>query len=790
MLKPSTTFRLKSHPDKLLYDHLKAVGRGSVDRVSGYRFLSEKGYDELARMSWIVGVSHDFGKSTPYFQRKLDSGKGCKLSWHSDLSSLFCYYALNNEQSEDLAAIGYLAVRRHHGNLKDVHGEEDRRDSLDLELIGNQVASLKRETNGFRASDELKLIYSDLLPETDVEKFLLTNMEMLWREVRRGLRRLAEGNDLSAYFRTLIIYSVLQDADKSDAGNTIQPPRVRQPKYEYMEHYREEKFTGKMTLLANAREKAYKDVLQNLWQKPHDRLFSITLPTGYGKTLSGMGVSLSLRDISIEEGMQPRIIYALPFLSIIDQNGETIKGIFRTVIKREPYTNELLIHHHLADLTYHYGGDGSETEGIDLPNSLFLSEGWNSEVIITSFEQLFSTLVTNKKGMLRKFHRIPGSIIMLDEVQAIPAKYWDPISKSLEYLSKELGCRIILMTATKPHMLRRATELACAVEPIERVRYLYHGRTTLEEFVNKALEGPEKRKLLILNTINESREVYLTIKSRLCKDNNLIDDGFVMCSGSRLFYLSSAVLPSERLQRIKSIKDGNDAIIVSTQVVEAGVDIDTDVVFRDFAPLDSIIQSAGRCNREANNSVSDVHIFDIIEPMNKRSYSSYVYDSVLLDVTRTVLGEPSTIREKDVLEKLDLYYEEVSKRVSQDNLIDHLKGLNFNELAKFSLIEDYGSLQVFLPYNDEAADLLSHLLNPPSKDQGTKYFSDPTYKTTLEHAIVTIRKPKEIQEILNLPDIPSTSLKYVPKDQLGVWYDPEIGFEASKEASVQCQIIG
>lgn len=411
-----------------------------------------------------------------------------------------------------------------------------------------------------------------------------------------------------------------------------------------------------------------------------ERKFSITLPTGFGKTISGLASAFSIRaKIEQELGYSPRIIYSLPFLSIIDQNAEVIRKIILSSptllasvssrnntssnIQSEPHyditastipSNIFLVHHHLADKSYILRGKGEdEEESINYRSSVFLIEGWNSELVITTFVQFFESIITNKKNMLRKFNNIVGSLIILDEIQAIPPKYWDGVNRALSYLCEKLGCWVILMTATRPMILKESRELTDWRKYLfeDRVTYSFrqgHSVEDVADLIFEKLRSDKRNKedidngvriLAILNTIGESKEVYNILKNRLSHEynNNPSVDKDGICNyfnnGDNteqellLLYLSSTVLPRTRLSRILKIKEKSKAskVVISTQVVEAGVDIDMDIVIRDFAPLDSIVQSAGRCNRNAHqDKTGQVIIFKLKDEINDHEYCRYI----------------------------------------------------------------------------------------------------------------------------------------------------------------------
>jgi len=179
------------------------------------------------------------------------------------------------------------------------------------------------------------------------------------------------------------------------------------------------------------------------------KIYSLNLPTGMGKTLIGLSFALKLKDKLKQNDIMPRIVYALPFLSIIDQNS----NIFEEVIKSNGISADsklLLRHHHLSDVYYKIDEDELEPDKAEI-----LIEGWNSEIIITTFMQLFHTIITNKNRGIRKFHRLANSIIILDEVQSIPTRYWALMRKIFDVVTEMLNAHLIISTATEPFMFDR-----------------------------------------------------------------------------------------------------------------------------------------------------------------------------------------------------------------------------------------------------------------------------------------------------------------------------------------------
>lgn len=803
-------FKLKSHPspEGTLLRHLHRVGNACKKKIQFYEDNLKPKYDLIgfSNAAYIIGITHDFGKATSYFQNMLNNRAAKSIySRHSNLSSLFTYYSTQKllPQRNDLWGISYVVVRRHHGDLRNLLNIEADLNNFDLEILERQISDIATtKADGFSSSAELRCIYSKLLPQLNIDEFLKKDINCLIYEIRQNLKSIVKSMKFDNYFLLLSLYSALQEADKSDAANIGIPVRSKNISLDMVSNYRERSFRFQSSKMSRLRDNAYRELLSTIRTSnlQNERIFSITLPTGFGKTIAGLACAMWIRsEIEQKLGYSPRIIYSLPFLSIIDQNAEVIREILSSFGTVKVPSNIFLIHHHLADTTYKMTGQDEEQESIDLKSSIFLIEGWNSEIVITTFVQLFQSLITNKKGMLRKFNNISGSIIILDEVQAIPAKYWNVVDRVLNQLCNEFGCWVILMTATKPGILGKNKELA-NLESYkyydDRINYTFRNEQSLEEIADIILSNIKSRGrvLAVLNTIGESKELYRMVKSRLegvFGDSQIDQDGICVYNNSiQLVYLSSSVLPKTRHQRILRIKNANvKTVVVSTQVVEAGVDIDMDCVIRDFAPLDCIVQSAGRCNRNARSRVlGDVMVFTLKDGLNDRDYCTYVYDHILLSITKDItFNIGSSLAERKMLEHVGEYFQRVYDAKSQEPIADHMAKLNFDNVAEFKLIENYESIQVFMEVDVEAKQ--ARIQIETNEDLSGRMNLIPKLKEALNNNTITVRKPKEIDVAEILPKIQGTEIRFISLDELDKWYDQETGLDLRLSVAIERRII-
>jgi CRISPR-associated endonuclease/helicase Cas3 len=312
-------------------------------------------------------------------------------------------------------------------------------------------------------------------------------------------------------------------------------------------------------------------------------IYSLTVPTGGGKTLASMGFSLKHAS---RNGCK-RIIYAIPFTSIIEQNAE----VFRKALGDK------------AVLEHHSNIDYDRYESTEREIYKLASENWDAPVIVTTNVQFFESLFSNKPSHCRKLHNLANSIIVLDEVQTIPDEYLKPCLLALQCLVRDYGATIVLCTATQPALdfawpdKNSVTEIisepAALFADLRRVEIIKLVQIDNDYLAGNLLEN--KQVLYIVNTKRRALQIYESIRS-----------------SSDTYHLSTYMCPihrSETLNRIRdALRNNKPCTVISTQLIEAGVDIDFPVVFRDIAGIDSIAQAAGRCNREGKLDKGLVYI--------------------------------------------------------------------------------------------------------------------------------------------------------------------------------------
>jgi len=763
-----------SHPGKPLKTHLKEVGELIFNALNSTPFsfpFPKEIYCEVGR---LVGYYHDFGKATTFFQKYLNEqnlGKKAKLKAqeetnHSLLSAVATYFAVNEmlkkeslKESNDffdfLPVASFLAVRRHHTELEPAFE--------DLRLGDKEV--LKRQIEHLHV-DSLKF-----LPYKDK---VLNNLHLFPNSWPLGkitlLKWFRKNYGLLPHLIFYLLYSLLLDADKHEVVLGKDFYRKKLP-FDLVSSYRKKKrFDNPQDGISSFRNKIYSQVLVQLGDKSliNNHIFSLTAPTGAGKTLIVLDFALKLRRRLIKEkGFLPRIIYALPFLSIIDQNAQVLEDVIRSA-GLEPSSDLMIVHHHLSDYSYktvesEYGPGESEV----------LIEGWNSEFIITTFVQLFHTLFTNKNRAIRKFNKIAGSIVILDEVQSFPHKYWLLFREAAESIARHLNTYFILVTATQPAIFEHKRELLPRNECYFRLfeRYCVKVNTKPQDLNNfskellSRLKVDKKSALIVLNTIKAAKCFYNIIKDELRR------------LGFETYFLSSHIVPKERLRRIKLIRSSlNLKVIVSTQIVEAGVDIDLDLVVRDLAPLDSIIQVAGRANRNLKKPKAEVEVI-CLKDDNNRHFYSYIYDPFLIYSTREILLHGEEFPESSLLSLTKLYFDKVKRRMSDDeskSILQSLFKLNYTDMSRFHLIEEEGEkVDIFVEIDSEASQVWQNFLeirNIKNFYERKKIFKG--LKANFYQYVISISVKRATK---NLPP-EVCGMRFISRGQIEEFYDFETGF--------------
>lgn len=812
-------FRSHNDPEKLLSKHLKEVYE-FANIILKNTPINSKYKSDVQTLCKVSAISHDFGKYTSFFQEYLDDHSfQSDLKQHSFLSALFGSFLLSKVK-EDVnislpfaELIIYVAILHHHGNLRMVSEDVVSKrkiisgDPYDLlprvKIMEEQIKDIKKNYISIKQDYDPVLVLVKLAGKEVIKEFLdswievMGNIDKQLYRFKREVKK-EEGISQEVYYYLLLIYSILLNSDKYSAANITLQPRLDIPA-SLVDDYRKKEFDTTAKEGVNGwRNSIYDTVMKKIHELRPDlnklNIFTLTAPTGSGKTLLSLSVAYKWRYwIKEERGVTPRIIYALPFTSIIDQNELVIQKLLEQLSNfRENQHRYLVKHHHLSTIKYRQ--DNSE---LPVNQSLLLIENWESEIVVTTFIQLFYTLIGYENKVLKKFHQIAGSIVILDEIQNIPVEYWPLLREVLEKMSKLFSCKFLLLTATQPLIFEKGKTIELLeneeiknsdfFKRMERVslqvltngvRFSFEAEEWLQLFKGKFEDG--KNYLAIFNTINTSVNIY--------KDLN----PWLKAKGYKVYYLSTNIIPMERKNRIKraihEIKNGVKVVVVSTQVVEAGVDLDFDIVYRDLGPLDSIIQAAGRCNRNGHlnktGKLGEIRVTPISR--NGTLESIYVYKGIHTSIAKSILPSKA-ISEHQFIDLIAEYYQRIKAQKCSDEsykIIDAIKCLRFSNKEKtnqslvsdFILIpENHNLVDVFVERDEEASNVWEQYLTKVVHERDFKKRFEANLQLKSDLSKYVISAPIKVVRNLVDEDFNKTRKIRIHRDVINQYYNSNFG---------------
>ena len=565
----------------LLKQHLKAVAK-----MTG-NFASEFGNKDWGE---LLGVLHDLGKYLPAWQVYLRRNSGFDTEahieeinnrpTHSTAGAVFIYDKLKNHPIARLIAYG---IAGHHTGLPDAE-PPSAGNALSTRLFRNLLMPELNidELQVIREITEVKEIIGVNLPKTVPLK--MVNLEQQKEHMHLWVR---------------MLYSCLVDSDFLDTEYFMDPDKNCLRGKSYSIALLKQKFDDFMmrkpsdSPINKVRNNILKECINKAALQPG--LFSLNVPTGGGKTLSSMAFALNH---AIKHNKK-RIIIAIPYTSIIEQTAKVFKygtdndGEIeeRRVCGEMLFGEDNVIEHH-SNLE-----PDKETS-----NNRLAAENWDAPIIVTTNVQLFESLFACKSSQCRKLHNIVNSVVILDEVQMLPPEFLRPILSVLNGLVEYFGVTVVLMTATQPSITGRIGSDANTFNGLQNVTNIIENPNSLAKIFSRIeIELPDN--LDIRMDWNTIASKLISYEQVLCIVNSRKDCRKLYALMPRgTFHLSAYMCGEHRSEIISEIKkrlrENAPIRVISTQLIEAGVDIDFPVVYRAMAGLDSIAQAAGRCNRE------------------------------------------------------------------------------------------------------------------------------------------------------------------------------------------------
>lgn len=655
------------------YAHTREDGERQTVKahLTGVSEKAEKfSVDLLKPIAKKASLYHDIGKYALNFQKRLDDDKvkfshaACGAIEYKDLA----------DKNDCFAPLMEYCIAGHHTGLMDGGTRADNSDSPTLS------GTLKRE-NEYTGENDYSAYTTEInfATLTQEERTPLYNELLSTKDPTERIERYA--------FFTKYVFSCLTDADFLDTEIFCNENVERGMSGDF------EKALDKLNRelsdmpsdnpLRQARSRIQQQAFDNSVNKSHISI--LDMPTGSGKTLCSLKLAL--------ESGKKRIIYVIPYTSIIEQTANKFEKMFGDVLP--------VLQHHS---NYSYDGN-TEEEKKTAEKLKRTCENWDAPLIITTSVQFFQSIYHYKGSALRKLHNLRDSVIVFDEIHLIPTELLRPCLKAVGYITKYLNSEALFLSATMPDYSKLFDKFLPDVNynklVTDRTNFKYFkkceykdmGRTTLETIAENASRC--KNALIVVNTKKTAAELY-----------NLVQ--------GEKYHLSANMTPAHRSRVIEAVRNklenGEHITVVSTSLVEAGVDLDFNTVFRQLSGLDSILQAGGRCNREGKDDKGYVYVFDIDETYRKGSDLS-----MRINKTKGLLEKYQDITSYDCIKE---YYDGIfdfnQSRIAENSIAKYNEQSNSFDRQGLMLPYSIPFRSYAMQFEYISADTISIVIDDPN----------------------------------------------------------------------------
>ena len=606
-----------SHPNKLLENHIKNMISPDDDKLGKQ-----------------VKLFHDIAKLKNNFQIYIRDTSNDKLDKkHSLLSAYF--FLLNSKFDEISTLFGFLAIVSHHGNV------------VNLMMLAREANKFFKNQKELEQWDEVAgaakniKIYSEL--STKKDEFLDRAEKLRQYLVLSQYRHKFTYEDF-INFKSL--YSNLIYSDKFEAIFSMPKQESKDIPIDVLE-------SDIQSLPPNEKRDAFRNFVLNNFDKER-KLFTLTAPTGYGKTLTALNFALKFN--------KSRIIYALPFTSIIDQTYDIVAKIYKN--------SDILVSkaHHKTTID-----EENLTKEDRYSKIKFLMESFSGEINVTTLYQLIFALFGNKNKDNVKFNQLKNSVVIIDEAQAIPYNFRKDFILLCEIISQRLGTIFIFMSATMPVIKSENFKEISNLDYFSKQDRYVIKRLDIggeDELLEKICEAAsDKNTLVVVNTIKKAQELFAKLRDKF-----------------NCFCLNGYMYDDHKRTTIEAVKCAIDKskidplaikiLLISTQSIEAGVDLDFDIGFREVSPISSIIQTAGRVNRHFGATRGELYVFPEIS-----KFTNLIYGD-LYKVSGAILSDlkQKEVRESEILEISNLYFQKISNQLENLHIKSEIEKLEFENI--------------------------------------------------------------------------------------------------------------
>lgn len=683
-------------------------------------------------ISYILGILHDIGKSSSKFQDKIRNDTAAKVD-HSTpgaycvdiLAEKFCYNnKIDNEfLFENFNEILKYVIEAHHGIFDTVRKDED---------SGKYYSVIENRILKYRDNEEAEIAnyFEDIKERFKLEEKYSAAFKEYINSIDKIKAKDYDEFRIYRFFYIRLFISILKSADIYDTINAtdtvVERMEITDDLRDELVNKLEEKSAsfGKPKKKINEIRQKISNEAKESGKKYDVGIYRLDIPVGGGKTISSMRYACH----NLKAKKKDRIIYLTSYLSVLEQNAAEIKSIFGKE------NTEYILEHHSNIVE-----DETVRDDNEISKKTYFIETWDDFVVLSTTIQFLNTLIKDKSSNIRRFDSLINSIIIIDEVQSLPLKVTYIFNMAMNFLKCVMDANIVLCTATQPPY---------GLEDIKyRIRYGdLQGRNadivTLENNERELFKRVECRKMkddneyVTLEEIAESiREnkglstlIILNTKKAVKKLYDLLDD-------NSIYYLTTYLCAKHRLKIIREIKEklkNNEKIIcISTQLIEAGVDVDFDRVIRSYAGIDSIIQASGRCNREGRYDIGYLDLAYLHESEENIGKLKEIKDKKT--ITESIMNKRTGVFDIDELSKafFERYYRnntyEMNYVIKNISLIDMIvKGAaagrklrldkkikicqQFKKISKEFNVIDNNTVGVIVPYDDTANDLIEELI--------------------------------------------------------------------------------
>ena len=636
---------------------------------------------EMKDIVYRIGLYHDIGKYQESFQKRI-RGADIRIE-HSACGA----QAIGQNDSSPAGLLMEYCIAGHHSGIPDGGFPNDTSQSLSL------YGRMKREFEDFSRYKE-ELVRDGLNDKGWIKEWI----QFLCRDCDNKIDRLVD----KFAFLTRYAFSCLVDADSCDTAQFCGTGKSGRLKADFRSCLERTIQCLNSFVCTTDLQKARTLLQQQAFQRARQsaEIYLLNMPTGSGKTLASVKIALE-RAIA---GNKKRIIYIIPYNSIIDQTAEVLENLFQ---------EDMEIVRHQSSFSYE--DDNSYSEDYR-EAARFAQENWDAPFIITTAVQFFESIYANKRGKLRKLHNMADSILIFDEAHLMPSNYLQPCLQAAAYLTRYLHSEAAFLTATMPDFERLLKEYALPDSRVlkliqdtslfakfQKCRYVYLGELQVMDLFEKSKASPSS--LIIVNKIAAARKLY-----QEC--------------GGRKYHLSTYMTSYDRKRVLKEIKEELAMLsreypdpetvpeerritIISTSLIEAGVDLDVHTVFRERSGLDNILQAGGRCNREGKRSGAEVYVFDF-EDFGLRTAADERGN-----LTKGLFAKYRDISEIDCIEEyynrwFSMKKEEIQKNAIHNDCSD-IHSIPFRQYAeKFELI-DNKTISLVVPRDEQSREMAESL---------------------------------------------------------------------------------